>query len=383
MQIMSTEINLFRKNHLTAILNGFAQVSLPLDVFLAGYFRAHKAIGSKDRKCISEILYGIIRWQGLIDHSLVRPISWQARIDAFSSLNLEQPLQDPSLPAHVRISFPKQFYELLVQSLGEQKAKDFCFASNFAAPTTVRANTLKISRDELLSRWKDVYEVSPTQLSPHGILFHKKINFFSTPEFKEGLFEVQDEASQLVAELVKARPGQQVLDYCSGSGGKSLAFAPKLGGKGQIYLHDIRTRALDEAKKRLARAGIQNAQLIEAHDPRKKAHIGKMDWVLVDAPCTGTGTLRRNPDMKWKFHSDDLTRLVELQRTIFAEAFEFLKPHGHIVFATCSVLPQENEKQLAFFLDHFPLEIVEPPFHSFPQKEKMDGFFGVILRKTL
>ncbi len=121
------------------------------------------------------------------------------------------------------------------------------------------------------------------------------------PEFKQGLFEVQDEGSQLIANLMDPTPGDQVMDYCAGSGGKTLAFAPKMQHRGQIYLHDIRPWALDEARKRLKRAGIQNAQVVLPEDPKLNKLRGKMDWVLVDAPCTGSGTFRRNPDMKWKF----------------------------------------------------------------------------------
>ncbi|MBS3903786.1 MAG: RsmB/NOP family class I SAM-dependent RNA methyltransferase [Simkania sp.] len=380
---MPAEINTFRKNHLTNILNLFVQPTCPLDLFLAGYFRAHKAIGSKDRRFISDTAYGIIRWQGLIDHFLKDPISWQARIDTFLSLKPESHLQNPLLPPHVKVSFPKLFYDLLSEYLGEELAKDFCFTSNFPAPTTVRVNTLKTTRASLLERWTPIHQVSPTTVSPYGILFHRKVNFLELPEFKEGLFEIQDEASQLITDLVRAQPGQLVLDFCAGSGGKTLGFAHKLAKRGQIYLHDIRSRALTEARKRLARAGIQNAQILLNADLYKRGLQGKMDWVLIDAPCSGTGTLRRNPDMKWKFQIDHLQQLIELQRTIVSEALTFLKPGGHCVYATCSILPQENDQQLDFFLNHFPLELVETPLRTFPQKGAMDGFFGVILRKTL
>ena len=200
-------------------------------------------------------------------------------------------------------------------------------------------------------------------------------------EFKKGYFEVQDEASQLIAELIAIEPGMRFLDYCAGSGGKSLAIAPRLKERGQLFLHDIRPRALLEARKRLKRAGIQNAQLLPADSPNKRLLKMKMDWVLVDAPCTGTGTFRRNPDMKWKFEDQLLPRIIQEQREIFEEALSFLKPGGHIVYATCSVLPQENLHQAAYFLDRFPLEQIGEPFSSIPLTGEMDGFFGVVFKK--
>jgi 16S rRNA (cytosine967-C5)-methyltransferase len=380
---MNLTISSFQKNHLVSLFTQFSALSCPLDAFLARYFRSHKSIGSKDRRMISEIVYGITRWRGLIDYFLKSPISWESRIDHFLAFNPKLFLDDPTILPYIRLSFPKIFYELLSRSLGEEKVRAFCYASNFPAPIMLRVNTLKTSREDLLQKWSLLYKASPSTTSPYGILFPKRENFFIFEEFKEGLFEVQDEGSQLLADLIKAKPGDHILDYCCGSGGKTLAFAHKLNGKGQIYLHDIRTKALTEARKRLARAGIQNAQIIGPDDTRINTLKGKMDWVLVDAPCSGTGTLRRNPDMKWKFCKEDLEQLIELQRTIFEKALEFVRPGGMIVYATCSVLSQENEDQLNYFTSRYRFEIKENPFRSFPTEGGMDGFFGVILQKLL
>jgi len=376
-------MNQFRKKHLITILEEFSRTDAPLDVFIANYFRSNKSIGSKDRLFLGDAVYGIIRWRGFLDYFLQPPISWQARVEAYFSLDPANYAQTEPLPSHIRVSFPKNYFELIVEGLGEQQARQFCLASNFPAPVTVRANPLKTGREELLERWKELYSVSPTPMSPFGIQFHRKQNFYVLEDFRQGLFEVQDEASQLIADMIDAKPGDHVLDYCAGAGGKTLAFAHKLAGKGQIYLHDIRANALVEAKKRLARAGVQNAQIL-SHDNQKKTLLkGKMDWVLVDAPCSGSGTLRRNPDRKWKFTLEELYRLTELQRTIFREAIEFVKPGGAIVYATCSILPQENDDQLAYFLREFGVKTVSPPFRSFPIRNGMDGFFGIILRKPL
>ncbi len=371
----------FREHHLFAILHSFELQKLPLDVFLRNYFRLNKAIGAKDRRFIADSIYGMIRWRGLLDHLAPKPPSWEARYACYQKTNPLDLLKKEEIPPHVRVSFPKVFFQKIAESYGEERALDLCRTSNTPAPTTVRANLLKISREELLQRWQGIYQVAPTRASPWGIVFHRKINFFDTVEFKEGLFEIQDEGSQLVGNLVDALPKEQVLDYCAGSGGKTLAFAPRMQQKGVIYLHDIRPHALDEAKKRLKRAGIQNAQLLYPDDRAKSKLKGKMDWVLVDAPCSGTGTLRRNPDMKWRFDPSRLDPLLEEQRVIFREALEYLKPSGRIVYATCSILPQENENQVRYFQETYQLSLAAPLFLTFPEEGGMDGFFAAVLKK--
>ncbi|NGX55460.1 MAG: hypothetical protein KR126chlam2_01095, partial [Chlamydiae bacterium] len=262
---------------------------------------------------------------------------------------------------------------------GEEKAMRLCQICNTPAPTTVRINPLKTTREELLAQWEKEYEVTPCDHSTYGIQFKKRIPFFTLDAFKNGLFEVQDEGSQLIALKVKSSPGDQVMDYCAGSGGKTLAFAHQMEGRGQIYLHDIRPLALQQARKRLCRAGIQNGQFLTPEHPLLEKLKKKMDWVLVDAPCSGTGTLRRNPDMKWKFDDDLVKKLVGEQRVIFERALSFVKPGGKITFATCSILREENEEQLAHFLKVYDLKMVGDPFVSLPSFGGMDGFFAVTL----
>lgn len=372
----------FREFHLFQILETFSASGerLPLDRFLSGYFRKNRSVGSKDRKEICQSIYDMIRWKGALDHFAKRPLTWQSRYAVYQSQNWKEGLSDHEIPPHIRASFPKNFYDFLIKGLGEEKAQEYCQVCNEAAPTTVRVNTLKISRDALLSKWKDVYDISPTTHAAHGIIFHKKINFFAQPEFKEGLFEIQDEGSQLLADLMEVGPNDQVLDYCSGAAGKALAFAPRMQEKGQIYIHDIRDSILLEAKKRLKRAGIQNGQLLSHSDPKKGRLKGKMDWVLVDAPCSGSGTLRRNPDMKWKFEVEALERLIQEQQAIFENALTFLKKDGKIVYSTCSIFPVENEEQVALFEKKYALRTLKS-HHSFPQKGGMDGFFGAVLSR--
>ncbi|MBN9377034.1 MAG: SAM-dependent methyltransferase [Chlamydiales bacterium 38-26] len=370
----------FREHHLIQLLDAYDQQKLPLDLFINLYFRSHKALGSKDRGYIAETTYFLIRWQGLIDHLISPSRSWQERVNLLSNFNWKDYQNHPDLPAHIKLSCPENLYNLLVQSYGPERTRELCLANNSAAPTTIRVNSLKTERDQLLEQWRNLYEVIPCHYAPTGITFLKKINFYTLPEFKDGLFEVQDEGSQLLADLIQCSPGQLVLDFCAGAGGKTLAFAPSMQNKGQIFLHDVRIHALQDAKKRLRRAGIQNAQIFLAQDPKQKQLKKKMDWVLVDAPCSGTGTLRRNPDMKWKFNLEMVQRLSGQQRTIFEKALSFMKPEGRIVYSTCSVLPQENEEQMHHFMKTYNLKIEGSIFQSFPSEGGMDGFFGVVLK---
>lgn len=372
----------FKEHHLFALLQAYERQTLPLDLFVSHYFRDNKSLGSKDRGFIAETIYAMIRWKGLLDY-LAPPTetSWRKRYEIFQNTDFENIQQQTQIPPHIRVSFPKVLFDLLENSYGPARAMELCLISNAPAPTTVRVNTLKTTREALLNSWKTQYEVSPTLVSDTGITFHKKINFFGLPEFKAGLFEVQDEGSQLLAKMVDVKPGELVLDYCAGSGGKTLAFAPKMEHKGQIYVHDIRPFALIEAKKRLKRAGIQNGQVLPPDSPNLAKLKKKMNWVLVDAPCTGTGTMRRNPDMKWKFDEATLPRLLGQQRTIFEKALSFMHPEGRIVYATCSLLTEENQGQLNHFLKTYSMAVEGEIFQSLPTQGGMDGFFGVVLKK--
>lgn len=373
----------FRHYHIIQILEGFDTQNLPLDYFLSNYFRANKAIGSKDRGFIAETVYDLIRWRGLIDFVCPKPATWHQKLELYLSPNWPQQKENHLLLPHIRLSFPKELYDKLVESHGENKATEICLASNSRAPTYVRVNSMKISRDDLLNRWKGVYDIEPCRHSPEGIVFNKRINFFELAEFKEGLFEVQDEGSQLVAQQVNALPGELVMDYCAGAGGKTLAFAPKMQNKGQIYLYDIRQSALQDSRKRLRRAGIQNAQIIFEGTEKLKRLKKKMDWVLVDAPCSGTGTLRRNPDMKWKFSEEMVKRLVSEQRVIFEKALSFVKQGGKIVYATCSILNDENQNQTDHFIKTYNLKLVGDPFISIPLQNEMDGFYCATFQKLI
>ncbi|MFA6118358.1 MAG: RsmB/NOP family class I SAM-dependent RNA methyltransferase [Parachlamydiales bacterium] len=366
----------FRKHHLLSILNEFSLKNIPLDLFLKNYFKKNKSVGSKDRKDICENLYKIIRWKGLLDFLLEKPITNEKRIenlDVFEPLNH---LEDKNIEPHIRVSFPKDYFEKLKNDFSLEKAIEFCLISNDTAPTTIRANLLKINRDDLYNLLKVKYEVEKCKKSPYGIKFNKKINFFDSVEFKNGLFEIQDEASQLVADLINPSPKDHILDYCAGSGGKTLSFAHKLTDSNQIYLHDKRDYVLIEAKKRLKRAAVKNFQIKPTLELNKINQ--KMDWLILDVPCSGSGTIRRNPDLKWKFNLNELQKLTDLQKEIFDKGINFLKKNGKILYITCSIFIDENQNQIDYFVKKYNLKI-EKTFSSFPEKGLHDGFFAAVL----
>jgi len=312
------------------------------------------------------------RWKTLIEY-LCQTDDTLDKLSTFRKMDLQQVQEDPSIPEPIRFGVNNYLYRRFKEIFGPEQTRKLCHTLNTQAPTTVRVNLLKTTREALFASWENQFEMTLCEKAPAGIRFKKRTPLFALPEFKLGLFEVQDEGSQCMAALVKAKPGDHVLDYCSGSGGKTLAFAPAMEGKGQIYLNDNRPWVLLEAKKRLRRAGVQNAQFVL---PRKK-----VDWLITDVPCSGTGTLRRNPDAKWKIDAPLVDRLVEQQREIVAEALHHLKDGGHLVYVTCSILPEENENQVQYFLKTHPLELVEKPVSILPEEGGMDGFFAASFKK--
>lgn len=367
----------FLDHHLRKILVAYMASKAPLDLLLSKYFKDHRALGANDRRLIGETLYGMVRWKSLLEALDPKgdPIACYRRI------NWETVLSDPWIPAYAKAALSPFLYNRFVAVFGEDKARELGCIFNTPAPTTIRVNLLKTTREALLEKWQGKYLVTSSEQMRTALSFSKREPLFSLPEFKEGLFEVQDEGSQRVAGLIQAGPTDWVLDYCSGSGGKTLAFAPAMEGKGQIYLHDVRAAALLEAKKRLKRAGVQNAQCLPPGHEQLQRLKGRCDWVLADVPCSGTGTLRRNPDQKWKIDEAMLERLQEEQREIVREAFRYVKPEGRLVYATCSILPEENGDQTAYFLKNFSL-VLEKELSLLPQEGGMDGFYAAVFRKT-
>ena len=352
---------------------------MPLDCFLRNYFRLNRAVGSKDRAYICQSIYGMVRWLGLLEH--FRPKNWKECLNLWLEMDPLSFLKNNTIPLYRRLSVPKFLLDKISKLYGPKIAQEICLASKKAAPNTIRVNRLKIKRETFYESCKDKYSLELSPYSEDALYFRKKENYFSLEEFKRGLFEIQDEGSQLVAALVKAKKQDKVLDYCCGSGGKALAFAANMQGTGQIYLHDIRSSALLQCKKRLKRAGIQNAQILQPDAKQLKNIKKKMDWVIVDAPCSGSGTWRRNPDMLWKFNTENLKELVGKQRLIFEKALAYCRPGAKIVYATCSIFHEENEEQIEHFLKSYPLELEGSQIKILPGEKDMDGFFALTMIK--
>jgi 16S rRNA C967 or C1407 C5-methylase (RsmB/RsmF family) len=377
----SSKSDLFREHHFFTLLETYDLSRGSLDFFVSSYFRQHPQLGSKDRLYISGRFFRYMRQKSLVDalhENQEEPIL--SLLEEDLSVLLEK---GQDLPPYIRYSCPQELYMTLQKSLGD-KTDSICQANMTEAPLFIRTNPIKTTRALLQQKLQEAgIETDEVPDTEYALRLKRRANLFSLPIFQEGWFECQDVGSQKIAELVQVKPKQKALDYCSGSGGKALAFAAGMQGQGQLFLHDIRNSALLEAKKRLRRAGIQNVQWILADETKKLQKMkGVCDWVLVDAPCSGTGTLRRNPDMKWRWTKEMLERIREEQRSIFEKALFFLKPNGSIIYATCSVLTEENQEQVAFFVEKLGLEQTAL-FQSFPVEGGMDGFFAAVLRKKV
>lgn len=371
----------FHKTHIVSIFSQFEESpGAPFDLLFSRYVRKHRQIGSKDRKLIGETCYALIRWKILIDTQLKAPISWEDRLTLLPEV--ENLKKDLTLAPWQRTSTPKWIFEKLENTYGPEKALEMGFSFNERAPLYIRTNTLKTTPEALLKHFATL-GIHQSSETPEALMFDDHPHLFADPTYEKGLFEIQDEGSQIVASIVEAKPGDTILDYCAGAGGKALALGAKMANRGQLYLHDIRKNILYQAKKRLKRAGVQNAQLLFYDEKKKKNRLmHQCDHVLVDAPCSGSGTWRRNPAQKWQFTERELSQILETQRIVFAEALSFVKPGGFIIYATCSLFEEENEKQLEYFLQNYSLKLEAPPFTSLPKSGGMDGFFAARLSCT-
>ena len=342
----------------------------PADAVMQSYFRNRRYIGSSDRRSIGDTVYGVLRHYIGLKNALA---VYSERLLVFAYYLLVKkmaineldylvghgygpaPLSEDELlflgelKSYSPFAMPKWLEEAmndtaLIESLHEQ------------APFDIRVNSLKNTRDAVLKELiSEEFDCAPTPLSPVGIRFGKRQPLNTHKFWKDGTLEVQDEASQIVGLLCAAKPGMQVLDYCAGAGGKSLSIAADMKNKGNLILSDIHPHRLQRAKERLRRAGVTAYQLKDITQDNSwfKRQQNRFDLVVVDAPCTGTGTLRRNPDLKNRLERSDLEELSALQRDILEKAQKFVKPDGHLVYATCSVLPAENDLQASWFLNTF------------------------------
>lgn len=377
----------FRDYHLLQFLESWQKSSFwgskksryPLDRALYLYFRENRSLGSKDREEIAKNVYQLVRWSVALDAiAKDREKSWKSRWETFQKGRLQE---KERLSDHESVSFPKPLFDLFVQSYGKKKALELCEILQLQAPVFLRVNTLKIDRSELLKILPSSWQAQEGELA-ETVKLQTRSNLFQSEAFKKGYFEMQDEGSQKLAALVKASAGDLVLDYCAGSGGKALAIAPRMQNKGQLFLHDVRKHALAEAKLRLKRAGIENAQIMAEGHPGLKKLKKKCQWVLVDAPCSGTGTLRRSPDMKERIDETFVQELVSMQRCIFEKALSYVAPGGHIIYATCSLLKQENEQQVEHFLKTYPIKRAACDYKLPVIASGHDGFFAAHFLKN-
>ena len=412
----------------------------PADLVANAYFRARRFIGGGDRRAVSDRVWSILRRYGqlawwlertrhpdrggraivaadlmlvegldmpgleaMFDGGTYRP----SRLDEAEYRALRQmeghSLPHPEQPDWVRLNIQEWVAPHFREAYGEGWGREVA-ALDTPPPVDLRVNRLKATVEqarEALAR--DGIETEPMRYAPDGLRLRRRLSVVKGEAFQNGLVEIQDEGSQLVAALVDAQPGMQIADYCAGAGGKKLAMAARMNNKGRVVAMDVYESRLDRSAQRLRRAGAHNVErrAIDA-DNRKwlKRQAGAFDRVLVDAPCTGTGTWRRNPDVRWTLQPKDLEELLPKQSAILDAASKLVKPGGGLIYATCSVLPAENEKQIAAFLernDRFevvpvgalwrdvlstepPPEVENGPYLRLsPLKHGTDGFFAAAL----
>ena len=412
----------------------------PADLVANAYFRSRRYIGGGDRRAVSDRVWSLLRRYGQLTWWLERtrhPDRAARAIVAADLILVEghtlaqvaamfdggryrpQPLDEaeiralrqmeghslphPDQPDWVRLNVQEWVAPHLLEAYGEAWGREIA-AIETPPPVDLRVNRLKATIEQAQAALaREGIETEPVHYAPWGLRLKKRLSVVSGEAFQNGLVEIQDEGSQLVAALVDARPGMQVVDYCAGAGGKTLAMAAGMNNKGRVVAMDVYESRLDRSAQRLRRAGAHNVErrTLDA-DSRKwlKRHAKSFDRVLVDAPCTGTGTWRRNPDGRWTLKPQDLAELVPKQAEILDAAARLVKPDGGLIYATCSVLPAENEHQIAAFLERHPdFEVVpavdlwrdvlasEPPpelatspyLRLSPLRHGTDGFFAATL----
>jgi len=366
------------------LLDDLDERKIPADRLMAGDFKQRRYIGSKDKAAISEQFYQVLRQKLSLSYLLEQAdlqvsnrlllaillkangssIEANFNGDKFSPKPLKSEqlsilrgvsLTDLSVaPMNIQLNVPEWISHLLENALDDQFEIEMR-ASNQRAATDIRVNLLKSSRDQVAQVLKSTgHEFKLSELSPWAIRFTSRVALFGLDAFREGWFEVQDEGSQLLALLTNVEAGQKVVDFCAGAGGKTLALAAMMRNKGTIYACDVHSKRLEQLSKRTRRAGAHNVRthvLSSEHDKWVKQHAGVADLVLLDAPCTGTGTWRRSPDSRWNLKPENLTDLVALQASILDSASRLVKPGARMFYATCSLLKEENEQQIEAFLE--------------------------------
>ena len=349
------------------LLAELLSTSGPADAAVSRYFRAHRNLGQQDRAFVAETVYAVLRRRRSLEAAAQSAaprdlaIAALVRVRGLSGRALEGVLREgedalvtrvraaktDTFPPAVRADLPDWLWQRLEALHGQDEALRLAQGLLNPAPLDLRVNLAKLSRDEVLERLRSSgIEGAPTPYSPAGIRLAGKPAINRHPLFTSGAVEVQDEGSQLLAYLLAPRRGEMVADYCAGAGGKTLALAMLMRGTGRIYAMDVSAKRLAELAPRAARAGVTSVHplvLSGEGDARARRLAGKIDRVLVDAPCSGFGTLRRNPDLKWRHGPQAIAELAAKQARILEAASRLLKPGGRLVYATCSILPEENE----------------------------------------
>jgi len=400
----------------------------PADAVVSRYFREHRSLGPRERATLSDTVYATLRerlkfewlarsgsgskWRRLAvlgfpgDRDFLKSAltdvekNWLDHCDAVT---------DADLMAPHRHNLPEWLATALREQVGDEF--DALVASlNQPAPLDLRVNLLKKKREAVLTELLQAgLSCEPTPYSPMGIRLQGKPSLAKLPAFVQGDVEVQDEGSQLLALLLDAKRGEMVVDFCAGAGGKTLAIGAAMRNSGRLYAFDTSGHRLDALKPRLARSGLSNVHPVAiAHerDDRIKRLAGKIDRVLVDAPCSGLGTLRRSPDLKWRQNPQTVAAQAELQQAILHSAARLLRPGGRLVYATCSLLPAENEVVAQAFGEAHPefepvpvaslLEQAQVPqaeslctgaggqwLRLWPHRHATDGFFAAAWRKKV
>ena len=355
----------------TELIHRVLQFQHPADAVVSDFFRQHRALGSRERHSLAETTYTVLRERLLYQHLAqsgrgeierrLAVLAWQgnegflraALSDSEREWLTQVAVVDRSaLPEKLRHNLP----EWLAQQLELDHGSDFwplVQAMNTGAALDLRVNALKAKREDVIAEFAghDI-QALPTPYSPLGLRIQSKPALHKLDVFLRGDVEVQDEGSQLLALLAGAKRGEMVVDFCAGAGGKTLALGAQMRNTGRLYAFDTSGHRLASLKPRLARSGLSNVhpvQIAHERDDRIKRLAGKIDRVLVDAPCSGLGTLRRNPDLKWRQSVHSVQELQAKQTAILASAARLLKPGGRLVYATCSLLEAENEQvALAF-----------------------------------
>lgn len=368
-----------RLNHAAQVLGEVLHWTSPADGVLSRFFRDNHSLGHRDRGWIAEAVYAVLRrlrhvrrWAGEQATPKELLVAWLAKGEGLSVRQFEPALgaterewvialkgqAAPDLSLAERCDFPDWLVERLLPGLGDEGLLALSRVLNQPASLDLRANPLKADRDQILARLNaEGLAGEAGRLSPLAIRLKTKPALQKHPLFLEGALEVQDEGSQLLAYLVAPKRGELVVDFCAGAGGKTLLLGALMRSTGRLYAFDVSDKRLARLKPRAARAGLSNVHPVvidNENDIRVKRLAGKADRVLVDAPCSGLGTLRRNPDLKWRQTPESVAELTVKQAAILAAAARLVKPGGRLVYATCSLLEEENEAIVGAFLAAHP-----------------------------